>query len=92
MGRPRKQTDIAKVFASALCDKDQRKKREIGKKIRNLREFSLMTKQELGERVGTSPNTIIRIERGTYRDYPVDLLKRIAKVFKQKQKDFLPDR
>ena len=92
MGRPRKQSDVAKVFAAALCDEDQKQKRKIGKRITELREFALMTKQELSERVGTSPNTIIRIERGTYRDYPVALLKRIAKVFKQKQKDFLPDR
>ena len=91
MGSPRKQSDAAKVFAAALCDEDQKQKRKIGKRITELREFALMTKQELGERVGTSPNTIIRIERGTYLDYSIDFLKRIAKVFHQKPGDFLPD-
>ena len=56
----------------------QNDKREIGRRIRELRGFD-MTQEDFAERLGVSQSTISRLERG---DIPtVDLLLKISKMF-----------
>jgi len=58
-----------------------KKSKEIGKRLRQLRKDAELTQASLGEKSGVPANTIARLERGEHR-ISEDTMEKLAKALK----------
>ena len=60
-----------------------------GKRVQALRQQRGWTQEQLGNRVGISRRTVMRLENEQRKSVPVPLAKRFARVFQQPWTEFV---